>query len=159
MTLILLLSITVVLLAAALVVGGLWARAELARRRSETGKVAARLIETEERRQTHADQVGQLAARLAAIADDREQLDSARAELERLREQLDGSGFRELVGKTVIASAEGASIRGVLTAVYDDAIVLAHPVYLAGARPADVGGEITLSRAVVPMLQRFEDEG
>lgn len=121
------LSLAVLLLAAALAAG-----ADAARRRARSVEVV-----------------------LGTALDERDQ---ARAQAQLLRHELTGSGYRALIGQTVVASVtDGGSIRGILSAVYDDAIVIAHPVYVSGTTPAGIGSEVTLARSSVPMLQRFDE--
>lgn len=78
----------------------------------------------------------------------------ARSQLRGLR----GSGHQALVGHRVIANVtDGGAIRGVLTRVYADALVIAHPEYVGRSQPAGLGAEVTITRSRVPMLQRFDD--
>lgn len=89
-----------------------------------------------------------VAARRALLAKD--------DELAQLRAERDASGYQALVGTVVAASViDGGSIRGTLTQVYRDAIVLAHPQFIGTARPSGIGDEVTIARSQVPMLQRF----
>lgn len=81
----------------------------------------------------------------------------ARRALAAARAERDADGYAALIGARVTASVrDGGSIRGVLTHVYDTAIVLAHPEFLGGAKPVGVGSELTVARHDVPMLQRFD---
>lgn len=75
-----------------------------------------------------------------------------------VRGLADSDGFRALLGQRVVANiTDGGSIRGILVGVYPDAIVLAHPEWLTGSKPAAIGGEVTIARSSVPMLQRFAE--
>lgn len=96
-------------------------------------------------------------ALVGLVADTRNRADKLAAERDDLVAARDADGYQALVGRSVIANVtDGGSIRGVLSHVYRDAIVLAHPEWVSGARPAAIGGEITLDRDKVPMLQRFD---
>lgn len=101
-----------------------------------------------------------IAGGLAGVAYSQQSaLRGARLALEQLQAKLDGSGYRQLVGHRVTASVtDGGSISGVLTHVYEDAVVLAHPERVAGSGPVPLGGEMTIDRSRVPILQRFEEE-
>lgn len=97
------------------------------------------------------------AALLTGGAWARRTLAATRAELDSLRAERDASGFRVLVGQRVIANViDGGAISGVLSHVYVDSIVLAHPEYVAGSKPVGIGAEMTISRSRVPTLQRFD---
>lgn len=61
----------------------------------------------------------------------------------------------ELVGRTTIAHTRDAgSIKGVVTAVHRDCLVISHPEFLQGAQPAGLGGEVVVDRRDVAWLQR-----
>ncbi|MEJ7824899.1 MAG: hypothetical protein WKF48_05695 [Solirubrobacteraceae bacterium] len=66
-------------------------------------------------------------------------------------------GYAALVDKQVTANVrDGGAIRGVLTRVYANAIVISHPEFVGRSQPAGIGAEVVIDRAAVPMLQRFE---
>jgi hypothetical protein len=57
------------------------------------------------------------------------------------------SGLKRLKGdRVVIQTSDDRSLRGVLTGVYKDCVVIGHFQYLDEANPADLPGE-----AVIPM--------
>lgn len=92
---------------------------------------------------------GLLAACALDVRRARSELASARA-----------GGFASLIGKRVVATVvDGGSIRGTLTHVYEDALVLEHPEYVSGgSASAALGARVTLSRSRVPILQQFDGE-
>lgn len=89
------------------------------------------------------------------------ELEAAQLRVAELEADRDASGFRALLEHTVQASVkEGGVIEGTLVAVYEDAFVLRHPVFLAGERPAGIGDEVTIARASAPVVtRRFERGG
>jgi hypothetical protein len=79
------------------------------------------------------------------------------AQLQDARRQLQESGYRNLIGRRVVAQLEGdRSVRGVLKASYLDGHMLAHPEWLASAQPAGMGGELFLPAEKVLLLQVLE---
>lgn len=74
--------------------------------------------------------------------------------------ERDASGFRALLDHQVdVSVTDGGVIRGVLVGVYADALVLRHPVYAAGSRPAGIGDEATIARSSAPVVTRTFDRG
>lgn len=88
----------------------------------------------------------------------RRAIEHAQADAAAARAERDTDGYQTLVGHRVIANlVDGGAIRGILTHVYRDALVLEHPEWVSGSRPASIGGEVTIDRHRVPILQRFAD--
>ncbi len=78
----------------------------------------------------------------------------AEAQLERLRAEVDESGYTELQGRVVvILTTEKQSYRGVLAKSYRDGHKLASPSLVQDAQAADLGGEIFIDRSKVALIQ------
>jgi hypothetical protein len=87
-------------------------------------------------------------------------LAGAHRRADRLEAELgerDAGGYERLVGLMVTVSLTDATIvRGILRAVYRDAIVLAGPEALNAGRPANVGSEMTIERVRVGAVVRHQ---
>jgi hypothetical protein len=83
--------------------------------------------------------------------------------LERELAERDAGGYERLIGLRVTVSLRDSTIvRGILSAVYRDALVLAQPEALNAGRPSNVGAEMTLERDRVGAITRHhrgEDAG
>lgn len=85
------------------------------------------------------------------------ELASARAQLETVtaeRNQLQGAlkrGIRGYVGRTVVVHQNGPSLRGILTAVHKDCILLKQAEHLDSE--TDLGGDIAVPRAQGVFIQ------
>lgn len=62
-------------------------------------------------------------------------------------------------GTVVVHTADGRSIRGVLTGVYRDELVLAHAAYLSVEGPRELSGEVAVPRENVAFVQRLNGNG
>jgi hypothetical protein len=69
--------------------------------------------------------------------------------LEAVEAARNASGYERLIGRRV----QTQGVRGVLTHVYTDCFVFAHPEFLGGAAPAGVVGEVVLERSEATVLQ------
>lgn len=68
--------------------------------------------------------------------------------------------YLEALGRptVVVHTNAGASIRGILTGVYDDVIVLRHAAHLSAAGTVDIDGEAIILRHEVQFLQHLAGE-
>lgn len=81
----------------------------------------------------------------------------AETQLERLRVEVDESGYAELQGRVVvILTTEKQSYRGVLARSYRDGHKLVSPSLVQDAQPAELGGEIFIDRTKVALIQSPE---
>lgn len=65
-------------------------------------------------------------------------------------------GFGRYVGRTVVVHQNGPSLRGVLTAVYKDCLVLGQATHLDAE--TDLGGEVVIPRAQGVFVQIPDSE-
>lgn len=68
-------------------------------------------------------------------------------------------GLRRLRARTVIVTTrqpDDRSIRGVLTGLHRDCLVLTHATYLAEATRAPMGGEVLIPREQVAYVQTVD---
>lgn len=83
-----------------------------------------------------------------------ERAGGARAELLALQDELAERGYRASLRQIVVVQTKDrTSIKGVLTAEYEDLIVLAHPEWIQGPRPEGIPGEARIPRANIAWLQ------
>lgn len=63
------------------------------------------------------------------------------------------SALRFFKRRVVVHTSGDRSIRGVLTGVYTDCIVVSDPEYLGEARPAELEGRVVVLRTQVDWMQ------
>ena len=70
--------------------------------------------------------------------------------------ELTAAGYEHLVGRRVVVHLQDRSLRGVYARAWVDGHTLAHPEWLQGAQPAELGGEMFLPLGEVSMIQVFD---